>query len=329
MAISPRTRQILKLLAKLTVAVVLLAWVFSLVDCESFRQAIRNAQWRYLAGVWSGNIIFSLLQAYTLRLILRKQDCDVGLHTLFATTCVTAFYSLFLPGIMSTGVKWYILKRSTGKGVNVLSSMLYNQATLTIMLVVAGLMALALVPPVQTVSSSSNASHLSFVCAAAACLVVVLFFLVLNRRTGRPAVRLLQAALRPWPSAVREKGRTMLDQIATFQTAGWRFHGAIALLNIIDGLLVGSLIYLLAARAAAIAVPVAALVWLYAVVFALSKIPITVGNLGVREVTLVGVLGLYGVDKSAALLMSMVWFSGAVFMGLLGAAYQLYWSARR
>jgi hypothetical protein len=121
----------------------------------------------------------------------------------------------------------------------------------------------------------------------------------------------------------------MLDQIAVFQTAGWRFHAIVAFLNIIDGLLVGSLMYLLAARAAYVVVPVGVLVWLCAVVFALSKIPITIGNLGVREVTLVGVLGLYGVTKSTALLMSMVWFSGPIFMGLLGAAYQLYWSTRR
>jgi uncharacterized membrane protein len=76
-------------------------------------------------------------------------------------------------------------------------------------------------------------------------------------------------------------------------------------------------------------VPVGALVWLCAVIFVLGKIPITIANLGVREVTLVGLLGLYGVAKSAALLMSMVMFSGLVFLGLLGAVYQLYWSAKR
>jgi uncharacterized membrane protein YbhN (UPF0104 family) len=327
---STRMKQTLKLAGKISVAVVLLAWVFSLVDRESFRQAVRGARWHYLAAVWSGNVLFSLLQAYTLRIILRKQGCEVGLHRLFAATCVTAFYSLFLPGVMSTGVKWYILRRSTGKGVNVLSSMLYNQVTLTIMLVVAGLVALAFTDPARTMSSeTARPPYLVPACMGMAGFLVVSFVLVLNDRTGGPALRLLQGALRRWPHAIQEKGRAMLDQIATFQTAGWRFHAVIALLNIIDGLLVGSLIYLLAARAAGVVVPIGALVWLYAVVFALSKIPITIANLGVREVTLVGVLGLYGVTRSAALLMSMVWFSGAVFMGLLGAAYQLYWSAKR
>jgi hypothetical protein len=51
-----------------------------------------------------------------------------------------------------------------------------------------------------------------------------------------------------------------------------------------------------------------------------------VANLGVREATLVGFLAVYGVEKSAAMLMSMILFSTMVFMAIIGAAYQLYWS---
>jgi uncharacterized membrane protein YbhN (UPF0104 family) len=327
---SDRTKQILKLVAKLSVAAILLAWVFSQVSFEQFRETVQAARWHYLAGAWLATVLFSLLQAYALRVILRKQDCDVGLHTLFATTCVTAYYSLFLPGIMSTGVKWYILKRSTGKGVNVLSGMLYNQATLAVVMVVAGLVALALAVPTQGAArDGGQSSLLPVVCIGLAAFVIAASILVLNHRTGGPAIRLLMAALRPLPRVLREKGRALLEQIAVFQTAGWRFHALVALINVIDGLLVGLLLYFLAARAAFVVVPVGALIWLCAVVFVLGKIPITIANLGVREVTLVGLLGLYGVAKSAALLMSMVMFSGLIFLGLLGAIYQLYWSAKR
>ncbi len=323
---SDRTKQILKLIAKLSVAAILLAWVFSQVGLEQFRATVRAARWHYLLGVWLATVLFSLLQAYALRIILRKQDCEVSLRTLFATTCVTAYYSLFLPGIVSTGVKWYILKRSTGKGANVLSSMLYNQATLAVVMVVAGLVALALAVPTP---DAGRSSLLPVICVALAVFVIVSSVLVLNDRTGGPALRLLMATLRPWPRWIQEKGRAMLEQIAVFQTAGWRFHSIIAGINLIDGLLVGLLLYFLAARAASVVVPVGALIWLCAVVFVLGKIPITIANLGVREVTLVGMLGLYGVAKSAALLMSMVMFSGLIFLGLLGAVYQLYWSAKR
>jgi len=56
------------------------------------------------------------------------------------------------------------------------------------------------------------------------------------------------------------------------------------------------------------------------------RIPISVANLGVREFTLVGLLALYGVDKSQALLMSMILFSALIVMALIGAIYQLSWT---
>jgi len=320
MAMSPRAKQIVKLLAKVAVAVILLVWVFAQVDLGQFRQTVMATRWQYLIGVWLATALFSLLQACALQIILRKQDCEVGLHSLFATTCVTAYYSLILPGIVSTGVKWYILKRSTGKGANVLSSMLYNQATLAVVMVVAGLAALG--------HFEFQISNFRFVivCWGLAGLIALSSVLLLNNRAGGPVTRLLIASLRPLPRYVRENGRAVLEQIAVFQTAGWRFHLLVAVINMVDGLLVGLLLYFLAARAAYVVVPLGVLIWLCAVVFVLSKIPITIANLGVREVTLVGLLGLYGVDKSAALLMSMVMFTGLIFMGLSGAAYQLYWS---
>ena len=157
-------------------------------------------------------------------------------------------------------------------------------------------------------------------------VIVLLSVLAVNRRTGGAVIRLLVAGLRFMPRAVRGKGQEMLNQVVVFQNAGWRFHSQIALLNVIDGLVVGLLMYLFAAKAAHVVVPMGMLIWLCAIVFVLSKIPVSVANLGVREVTLIGLLGLYGVDKSAAFLMSMVLFSGLVFMALLGLAYQLYWS---
>ncbi len=328
---SIRAKQVVKLLARLSVAAVLLVWVFRTVDLDQFRRTVQTARWDYLVGVWFLTALFSFLQAYALQIILREQDCRVGLHRLFAATCVTAYYSLILPGLVSTGIKWYLLKQSSGrgKGANVLSAMLYNQVTLSIVMLVGGLAGLILVNPTSAILPDAPQWVLPAACGAALGLIVLVSFLALYRRTGGPVLRLLAAMLSPLPRSFRTKGRDLLSQITLFQSARWRFHGTIALLNALDGLLVGLLMYLFAARAAHIVVPVGMLIWLCAIIFVLGKIPISVANLGVREVTLVGLLGLYGVDKSAALLMSMVMFSGLIFMAVLGAAYQLYWSVSK
>jgi len=323
---SIRINKWVKLVARFVVAAVLFAWAFSQVDVEQFWRTVSAARWHYLIGVWLLTVLFSLLQSCALQVILRKQGCPVGLNMLFAATCVTALYSLVLPGILSTGVKWYILKRSTGKGTSVLSGMLYNQVTLAVVMTVMGLAGLIVTNPAQAILPDARRWVLPLVCGVVLAIIVLLSVLALNERTGGPVIRVLTAMARPLPSMVREKSRETLTQIAAFQTSGWRFHLAIAAINTVNCVFVGLLIYLFAAKAASVVAPIVVLIWLGSVVYVLGRIPISVANLGVREVTLVGLLGLYGVDKSAALLMSMVLFSSLIFMALLGVVYKLWWS---
>ena len=73
--------------------------------------------------------------------------------------------------------------------------------------------------------------------------------------------------------------------------------------------------------------PVGTLIWLCAAVFVLGRLPISVANLGVREMTQTGLLSIYGVEKASALLMSMILFSSLIFMEVIGAAFQLAWYA--
>jgi uncharacterized membrane protein YbhN (UPF0104 family) len=342
-----RAKQILKLLVKVAVAVLLLSWAFSKVHFTDFRQTLKAAQWQYLLGVWGSTALFSWMQAVALKLILKKQDCDVGLNTIFGATCITSMYSLVVPGVVSTGVKWYILKRTTGKGTNALSAMLYNQVTMTVVMMAVGLIGLIWMNPTQALWPEARSLWiLPVVCGIVLAALLLVSVLALNQRTGRLVVRSFRAAFGPlveglaphlgrwagrrWLETVlkplREKGRSVLTQLATFQTAGWRFHLTIASINVADGLLVGLLWYLFSAWAAVAVVPVRVLIWLCAIVFLLGKLQITVANLGVREWVLVSLLPAYGVTESTALLMSMILLSSQVFLAALGAAYQLLWA---
>jgi hypothetical protein len=49
-------------------------------------------------------------------------------------------------------------------------------------------------------------------------------------------------APKPYPRAVQDKGETVLTRLAVFQTAGWRFQGTIALINITDALLMSMIL---------------------------------------------------------------------------------------
>ena len=80
-----------------------------------------------------------------MKYILKKQECDTTVLTLIAVSAVSTLYSLILPGALSSGVKWYILKKNTGKGTNVFSSMLYNQVSEVAIMTLMGLAGLAII----------------------------------------------------------------------------------------------------------------------------------------------------------------------------------------
>jgi len=322
-----RTKQLAKLLIRILIATGLLVWVFSQIDLKQFWQAAKMARWQFLIAVWLLTVVLFWIRSMKMRLVLKKQDCSVSVGTLFGATTVTALYSMIMPGMLSTGIKWYILKRSTGKGRVVLSSMVYNQLSTMVVITVFGLAALMISNPTSLlIPDAENQWLLPAFCGILLVAVVLTSFLLLNIRTGGKVIRVLKLLLRPLPAKLCQKGREILDQIAIFQTVGWRFHLMVGLITITDTLIGGIVTYILAARSANITAPVSVFVWLCAGIYILGRLPISVANLGIREITLVGFLAIYNVEKSAALLMSMILFSALVVMAVIGAIYQLSWS---
>jgi uncharacterized membrane protein YbhN (UPF0104 family) len=234
---------------------------------------------------------------------------------------------LVLPGILSTGVKWYILKKDTGRGTHVLSSMLYNQLVLTFVVTAIGLIALIATNPSSVLLKSvKNERVLPVVCGVLLAMTLLMWLLLLSARVGRTIVKAMGMLLTLLPQKVRRKGQEVLGQITAFQTAGVWFHLKVAALTTVAGLAMCIFSYDAAGKAANINVSIGVFIWLSALIFTLGRLPISVANLGVREVTLVGVLAFYGVDKPTALLMSMVLFLSLIFMAVIGAVYQFCWA---
>jgi len=288
---------------------------------------MQAARWQFLIATWGLTALLFWIRSVKMKYVLKKQDCNVAIGTLFGATTVTALYSMIMPGMLSTGVKWYILKRITGKGSNVFSSMLYNQLATMIVMTVFGLAALMIANPTPLLLPDSNNTWLlPAVCGILLVLTILVSLLLLNGRTGGKMIEVLDLLLRPFGPKIRQNGRKVLDQVAGFQAAGAGFHLAFVTATIVDTLIGGVAAYVLAARGANITAPLGVFVWLCAAIYILGRLPISVANLGVRESLLVWLLSVYGVEKSAAMLMSMILFSRLVVMAVVGAMYQLSWA---
>ncbi len=313
-----KTKRILKFLLRVVVTAVLLWLVFSRIDLEQLGQNIKTAKWGFLIIIWTLTVIAFWLRSIQMRFILKKQNCEVETIKIFIASAITSLYGLIMPGMLSTGAKWYILKHHTGKGSNVLSSMVYNQATDIVVKLLLGLVAIIITNPGQ-------GPQLLIICSVIAAVIVAGCFLLLNRRTGAKVSAALSYALRAFPKIVRSPAETILEQLKVFQTTGYRFHLLIAGVSLFASL-VGVVIYICAAKAAGIAVPAVVLVWQSSAVYILGRLPISVANLGVREFTLIEFLALYGVEAPVVLLMSMIIFSTHIIMAAIGAGCQITWA---
>jgi uncharacterized membrane protein YbhN (UPF0104 family) len=323
-----RGRQFAKLFVRFLITTALLVWVFNQIDLGRFGQAVRIARWEFLVAVWGLTVVLFWIRSFKMRIILKRQGCDVDCVTLFGATTVTCLYSMIVPGMLSTGVKWYILRRSTGKGSNVLSSMLYNQFSTVALMTVFGLAALMISNPASLpTADAKNRWQLPVICGVLLIGVLLLSLLLMSQRAGGRILEVIRNLSARLPLKIREKRDVILEQIAVFQALSWPFHLAVASITLIDTLLGGAAMYALAARSANITVSLPVMMWLCAVIYILGRLPISVANLGVRESMLISLLAMYGVDKPSALLMSMILFSALVFMGAIGAMFQLRWAS--
>ncbi len=313
------SKKLLKFSFRIVGTTALLIWVLSKIDLSQFGPVIQMAKWRYLFISLGLTLAAFWLRSVKMRLILEKHHCYLNTAKIFAASAVTALYNFVMPGFISSGVKWYIIRSHTGKGHKVLSSMIYNQTSDIVTTFTLGLIALMIANP-------GNHPHLPAVCAILLIATVTGSVLLLSQTFGAKVSKLLQHTLKPFPAIIQKKGGELLEQISLFQKVRWLFHFKMLGYNIIR-IAVRSCAYFFAAKAANINVGFVTAVWLFVLVFLLGRLPISVGNLGVREATLVQSLAIYGVDASNALLMSLVIFSSLILMAVIGAIYQLFWTA--
>jgi uncharacterized membrane protein YbhN (UPF0104 family) len=320
----------LKLLLRILITAAALTWVVRQIDFPTFKQALVQADWRMLVLVWLLRGSLFWVRSYKFQLILKKLDCKASVNTLFRASAVMTLYGLIMPGMLSLAAKWYILKRATGKGSHLVSAMLYNQVSIMVVLVAVGLLALVVTNPL-TQLEVTRAQAGWFSAGAIGLFIIVLFAFgtMLSQHAGRHFDRVAEAILHTMPSFIHRKGHEILDQLRIFRTAGAPFHLCIALFTFLTSSVGEGLVYFMAAKAANISLPIMLFVWIQATVYILGRVPIFIGNCGAREIVIIGLLGIYHIDKHHALLMSAIIFSAYIFIAFLGALYQIVWSVNR
>lgn len=314
-----KNKKIYHFIVRIFITMILLLVVFFKVKLPSLQQITNHINWLIVLAIWVTSIVLLWLRSLRNHFILKTIDCDVSIFNLARATSITTLYSLVLPGLLSSGVKWYILKKDTGQGSRILSSMVYNQFSELFIVFVLGMFAVGM----ANIENNKIIAAASFGFIA---IMIIMFLVLVSFKNTKPIRKVLAFPLIFMPKKLRDKADTILDQLHIYQKQPLGFHLKIFGFTIL-GFLGSVLIYVLSAKALALEIPTAVLAWQCAFIYLLGKLPISIANLGVREVTLIEVLKNYNIEPSSAFLLSMLVFSNLLLIAVLGALFQIFYKS--
>lgn len=298
---------------KLLISSIILYYILEITPSSEIAKSLRSANLTYIMI----GILLCLLNVYIaaaqMKIITDNQRMSLSVHQIAFIGFITRFYGLFLPGYMAGGViRWYRLSQPDRKAIEALSSMVLNRILITI--IVAGSAVLFLILDSSTYSNSQALLCLTGVFSA---FVFSYLMLIIRKPTLLFKNYIIEKTPLIIPVSLQHKIEALLNSASKFQTLQLRSHIRLVGLSIIWRLL-GILAYYTFACAIGIHISFISIGWISSVTLLLVMIPISFSGLGVREGTLIYLLGLYGVSPNYAVALSLVVFAQNVLTASIG-----------
>lgn len=309
------TRKFLVFGLKWGLGLLILAILLRRLDIAKLQWAMASTDLELLGVGLIAALCGRLLLAWQTERVVTAVNVPLTIKRAFGVNLATAFYSLVLPGDLSTGaVRWYKLSRPTGQGTEIFAAIVFQRLVNTLLIVCLGLIALLidhpfargeLLWPVLLVTSGS----------------VALVAMILSRRVGDTVEGVIMLALGKAPASFQTRATKILSVFVSYRFVPKRTLMLIILLSVGDTLL-SILLFVATSKALNLALPVLTLIWIRSLVLLIQLVPLSISGLGLREGALVFLLPNYGVADETALCFSLILFSYTLLFGLLGGVLE-------
>ena len=296
---------------KVVVSAACLWYVLRNVSLRETFQALPNLDFRWLALAVFAAAVQIPLTAVRWQRVVHSLTQQPGRLTYVAATNLTAMYAFFsqvMPGLMSEGIRVWILVRFGYSWRDGLSSVAIDRGVGVGMLGAFVIVILSLPTPLATLLGYREIIvtilSIALIVGVAALLLTTHFTPLLQRWRytywlGSFISDTRRVLLGPWASVIF--GSAFAVHLATIIVI-WSVGSA-------EGLVL----------------PVFGCAVLFGVVVGVALLPITISGWGVREITVVSLLGAYGIPPEKALLLSLCYGLVFVIVALPGAfVWMLY-----
>jgi len=307
----PKSR--ITMILKIIVAVALLAWFLIKSDVGQIFEHLNKLPLGIFLLALAINLVFLILKAWRWSLLLP----DFRLSGLVKLNFIGQLYAVISAGqFAGEAAKIYIMGKGQVYAGRVAMSVLIDKLSGII-----GLLIMALLGLIFTSSALPKSMSWTLTALALACLILIFsarlkfayeyLTKLLNRRLSRSvrfkkAFGILLNLLLAWRD-YSKKSKIIFFSVLTSLVLQIMLIGVYQLLGLGLGINISFWDWC----------------WLTAVVGGLTVLPITIGGLGVREASLVGLLGYFTVAPEKALALSFSLFGLQVILAAAGAVWEI------
>jgi uncharacterized protein (TIRG00374 family) len=262
--------------------------------------------------------VMGYIDANRTKMMADIQGMTLSINQIVRIGFITSFYSLFLPGYLAGGViRWHRMGRHDNKPAQALATILYTRLLSTIITALVGLICWFL----DTRARIRTPGFGIGLGVLFALLCVGHWLLFSSARAQWTAEWIGRRKFVPRIAA--EKLGKVLRSVGKFdEVKGWRLTSTLSLLVLSE--LVGIASFYLVSVAMHLGLSPVTVGWVRAYIALVTLLPITIMGLGVRDGSLVVMLGVYGVAPALALTFSVLLLTRTIVLGLLGGACELW-----
>lgn len=304
----------ISLVLKFIISGVLLVYLFTVIPFSKILSSIESADFLLvIVGILLG-ISIKYFSAFETRYLTKAQGITLSTLKILKIHLTTSFYSFFLPGTISGGaVKWYKFSKHGNKSAAA-AVVVFNRFLEILMTIF-----IALFFSFTILNSTGNQEF--FIPLVLIFIFMIILYLMLLNNTGLNFIENTFLRLH-LPKLIKKAAEKSITAMRQYQNLSLKDHfEIIGLLFFYHG--IGIISFYCLAKSLDINLSFWIISWVASTTSIATMIPVAFAGLGVREGTLIFLLGQFSIKPDVAFALSLLLFSRSIFVTLIGGLLEL------
>lgn len=301
---------------KCLVALSMLVIIFQIIPIADVFGALQNIVLSYAIAAYAILVGIRYILAYRIKILTDVHKIKISIQGLFEISLITSMYGLLLPGTLAGGaVRWYKLSNISNKPAESLAAIVYDRLMSTIGFTMVGTIFWIIEHQAQ------SGYKIGAMLIAATFILLLSYIFAFNRYAGILLLKLINNLVFV-PIFLREKFVKLVNVSMEYRTISEWKHVKIFISTVIFEVF-GVLAMYFLAFSLDLSITIIQIGWIRSAILLVSMIPVTFAGIGVREGSLILLLGSYGIAASDAVALSFLILIGNFVLALLGGAFEL------